>query len=93
MNLVDVFDIIKHVSEGLDTIHWLFVTHKFALICVLQKLHFCEDIAGTWGRTRTDTVLLPPEFESSASTNFATQARPASVTLAKGLKRVNARPI
>ena len=30
--------------------------------------------SGTWGRTRTDTVLLPPEFESSASTNFATQA-------------------
>ena len=29
----------------------------------------------TGGRTRTDTVLPPPDFESGASTNFATPAR------------------
>ncbi len=30
--------------------------------------------AGTEGRTRTDTVLPPPDFESGASTSFATSA-------------------
>ena len=29
---------------------------------------------GTGGRTRTDTVLPPPDFESGASTSFATSA-------------------
>ena len=29
---------------------------------------------GAEGRSRTDTVLLPPDFESGASTNFATPA-------------------
>jgi hypothetical protein len=29
---------------------------------------------GTEGRTRTDTVLPLPDFESGASTNFATPA-------------------
>ena len=29
---------------------------------------------GTEGRTRTDTVLPPPDFESGASTSFATPA-------------------
>ena len=29
---------------------------------------------GTEGRTRTDTVLPPPDFESGASTSFATSA-------------------
>lgn len=28
----------------------------------------------TEGRTRTDTVLPPPDFESGASTSFATPA-------------------
>ena len=30
---------------------------------------------GTEGRTRTDTVLPPPDFESGASTSFATSAQ------------------
>ncbi len=29
---------------------------------------------GTWGRTRTGTVLLPSDFESDVSTSFTTQA-------------------
>lgn len=29
---------------------------------------------GAYGGTRTHTVLLPPDFESGASTNSATQA-------------------
>lgn len=29
---------------------------------------------GTWGRNRTGTGVTPPEFESGASTSFATQA-------------------
>ncbi len=33
--------------------------------------------AGTEGRTRTDTVLPPPDFESGASTSFATSAAEA----------------
>ena len=32
-------------------------------------------VAGTEGRTRTDTGLPQPDFESGASTNFATPAR------------------
>ncbi len=31
-------------------------------------------IGGTEGRTRTGTVLPPPDFESGASTSFATSA-------------------
>ena len=33
---------------------------------------------GTWGRNRTDTPVKELDFESSASTNFATQARCSS---------------
>ena len=29
---------------------------------------------GAWGRTRTDTPFLAADFESAASTDFATQA-------------------
>ena len=32
-------------------------------------------LRGAWGETRTLTWLPIPEFESGASTNFATQAR------------------
>ena len=37
-------------------------------------------INGTEGRTRTGTVLPPGDFESPASTNFATSARGASIS-------------
>ena len=36
----------------------------------IKKLYY----NGTEGRTRTDTVLPPSDFESDASTNFATPA-------------------
>lgn len=34
----------------------------------------CNTIFGTRGRTRTGTVFTPVDFESTASTNFATLA-------------------
>ena len=42
---------------------------------VLGKLFKIMILNGTEGRTRTDTVLPPPDFESGASTSFATSAR------------------
>jgi hypothetical protein len=36
------------------------------------------DLIGAQGRTRTDTVSLPADFESAASTDFATWAISAS---------------
>jgi S-adenosylmethionine:tRNA ribosyltransferase-isomerase len=48
---------------------------------------------GAWGRNRTDTPLPEPDFESGASTNFATQARgEGRRRLAQGAERVN-RPL
>ena len=35
---------------------------------------------GTEGRTRTDTVSPPPDFESGASTNSATPAQALIIT-------------
>ena len=32
-------------------------------------------LSGTWDRNRTDTPVKEPDFESGASTNFATQAQ------------------
>ena len=40
----------------------------------LYKLLIYMDKSGTRDRTRTDTVFLPGDFESPASTNFATRA-------------------
>ena len=37
-------------------------------------------INGTEGRSRTDTVSPPPDFESGASTNSATPAHAAIIT-------------
>ena len=39
---------------------------------VMKKFKFGN---GTRGRTRTGTVFPPVDFESTASTNFATRAR------------------
>ena len=33
-----------------------------------------KELVGARGRTRTDTVSLPPDFESGASANFTTTA-------------------
>ena len=41
-----------------------------------------EIIFGTEGRTRTDTPLREPDFESSASANFATSAHLGIVNIA-----------
>lgn len=45
------------------------------LLCYLNQSSRLR-LSGTEGRTRTDTVLPPPDFESGASTNFATPAQP-----------------
>ena len=37
-------------------------------------------LSGTEGRTRTDTVSPPPDFESGASTNSATPAQAHIIT-------------
>ncbi len=42
------------------------------LATLLQRVSSCS---GTRGRTRTGTVLPPTDFESVASTNFATLAK------------------
>ncbi len=41
---------------------------------------------GTEGRTRTGTVLPPPDFESGASTSFATPAKEATIIGGQGLR-------
>ena len=50
---------------------------QIGLDSVLRAIGFY----GAEGRTRTGTVLLPLDFESSASANFATSAR-CSIILA-----------
>jgi hypothetical protein len=43
-----------------------------------------DNMNGTEGRTRTDKVLPPGDFESPASTNFATPARERALYKGKG---------
>jgi|GEM_PF-4167767 hypothetical protein len=43
-------------------------------------------LSGTWRRTRTVTPVKEPDFESGASTNFATQAL-GEIILPKPLRR------
>ena len=38
-----------------------------------------NSVNGTWGRTRTDTPVKEPDFESGASTSFATQAERSGI--------------
>lgn len=40
-----------------------------------KAIVFVGEFVSTWGRDRTDTVLLPLVFETNASTYSATQAR------------------
>ena len=51
-------------------------------MCRCEPLRFViQTLNGTEGRTRTDTVSPPPDFESGASTNSATPAQASIITI------------
>lgn len=69
----------KHYCKGMSNEQKGFCSSK----CLKYEKHtlseifvrsFCVCLGGAAGRTRTDTVSLPPDFESGASANFTTTA-------------------
>ena len=52
-----------------------YLNKNYCVMCLCEPLRTVTKVLnGTEGRTRTDTVSPPPDFESGASTNSATPA-------------------
>jgi hypothetical protein len=60
---------------------WCYLNKNQEVMCHCEPLGtFLKVFNGTEGRSRTDTVSPPPDFESGASTNSATPAQALIIT-------------
>ena len=57
-----------------------------------EAISFLSPFDGAAGRSRTDTVSLPPDFESGASANFTTAAHTAYILYHKKLRLTSVLP-